>query len=114
MLDRIRQEKRLLWYFGDVSTSPKREELIKQSWEYTLMLIHPTNSDISPEDVQRIKAGRDGIPATEDDVIISGYLSVGEDIRTDNDHDLTPDRSDGSGPVYWDYEADELVRQYGG
>lgn len=114
MLDRIRQEKRLLWYFGDVSTSMRREELIRQAWEYTLMLIHPTNSDISPEDVLRIKAGRDGIPATEDDVIIIGYLSVGEDIRTDNDHGISPDTGDGSGPVYWDYEADSLVRQYGG
>ncbi len=49
--------------------------------KYDLVILHPGGGAplISPEEVAELKAGLDGIPNTEDDVVVIGYVSIGED-----------------------------------
>lgn len=103
-----------LWYFDDWNDVPYTKELIEQAWNYKLVLVHTTNSNILPEQILTIKKGRDGKINTMDDVYCIGYVSVGEDIRTDNIHQQKPAVGDGRGPVYWNYDKDELVYQNNG
>ena len=60
---------------------------------YKLVLLHPTVSNISPEQIATIQSGIDGIPGTGDDVLVLGYLSIGEDDRPG-----APFTGDGTGP----------------
>jgi len=103
-----------LWYFGDWNNLPSYISIVEEARNFQLVLIHPTNSNITPEQAFKVKIGHDEIEGTEDDVVIIGYLSVGEDIRTDKDHNRPIDRGDGLGPVYWDYEKQEKVYQKNG
>lgn len=62
-------------------------------------------SGITPEQVDDIKNGFDNIPGTNDDVIVLGYLSIGE-------QDGATITGDGTGPVYWD--GSKVVHEYKG
>jgi hypothetical protein len=103
-----------LWYFGDWSNLPVNISIVEEAKDFQLVLIHPTNSNVTPEQIYEVKKGHDGKVGTADDVVIIGYLSVGEDIRTDKDHNRPIDRGDGQGPVYWNYEKQERVYQKNG
>ena len=54
--------------------------------------MHP-GSGISATQVAALQCGADGVPGTVDDVLVLGYISIGEDSRFDR-----PQRGDGSGP----------------
>ena len=60
---------------------------------YRLVIIHPSVSNISPGQIAAIQAGPDRTRGTEDDVLVLGYLSVGEDDRPG-----APFVGDGLGP----------------
>lgn len=69
---------------------------------FPLMIVHPTTGRMTRDQIARIQAGVD--PADPaDDVVVLGYVSVGEDLRTVglSDEQLAADprfRGDGSGP----------------
>ncbi len=112
--DRISSGLNYQWFFGNWDEIEKSEEYLDIAKDSGLILLHLTNNDISPEQVISLRKGHDGISGTEDDVIVIGYLSIGEDIRTDNDHMQPLEIGDSRGPVYWDYENGEKVYQNNG
>lgn len=59
---------------------------------YELVILHPA-SNITSNQIARIKSGKDGIPGTADDVKVLAYLSIGED-----DRNGAPFAGDGMGP----------------
>ncbi len=103
-----------LWYFGDWDEVARDEEYLDMAMDFGLVLLHLTNNDIDPEQVKTLRKGHDGISGTADDVLVIGYLSIGEDIRTDKDHMSPLEVGDGRGPVYWDYAKKEKVFQDNG
>jgi hypothetical protein len=82
---------------------------------YDLLIIDahrgPRPSQIAPV-VRRIRAGRNGIPGDGDDVIVLGYISLGEDVRTFDQ--AAPLPGDGRGPAHWDVTQGQLVYQNAG
>ena len=59
---------------------------------YHLVILHPM-SNITAAQIAAIKRGRDNVAGTADDVIVLGYLSIGEDDRAG-----APVTGDGLGP----------------
>jgi hypothetical protein len=59
---------------------------------YHLVILHP-GSNITSNQVATIKAGKDNVPGTADDVLVLAYLSLGEDDRSG-----APFADDGLGP----------------
>ena len=60
---------------------------------YTLVILHPSASNISPANIATIRSGPDNTIGTPDDVKVLAYISVGEDDRPG-----APFPGDGSGP----------------
>ena len=71
----------------------------------------PRPSQIAPV-VRRIRAGVNGIPGDDDDVIVLSYISLGEDVRTFGNAPEEP--GDGRGPATWDVATEQLVYQQRG
>ena len=74
-------------YYGDFN-----DDVIAQSQYYDMLII--SVNGISPEEVQDIRNGFDDLSGTEDDVIVIGYISVGEA----HQNNIV---GDGSGPCFW-------------
>lgn len=74
-------------YYADFN-----DNIIAQSQYYNMLII--SINGITPEEVQDIRNGFDDIQGTDDDVIVIGYISVGEA------HSGTI-TGDGTGPCYW-------------
>jgi hypothetical protein len=69
------------------------ENTVLQCKYYDLLILDINY--ITPDQIEDIKNGFDNIPGTDDDVIVIGYLSIGE-------QDGNTIRGNGTGPVYWD------------
>jgi len=76
---------------------------VMQSQYYDLVILDIRN--VTPEQVIDIRNGFDNVSGTDDDVLVLGYLSIGE-------QDGSTIQGDGSGPVYWDGES--IVHQNNG
>jgi hypothetical protein len=76
------------------------DETIFRAQDFDLVILEPSN--ITAAQVGRLKKGHDGIAGTADDVIVIGYLSVGED-------HLNTRTGDGRGPCYYSYDSAALV-----
>ena len=65
-----------LVYYG-----PWDDEKIEKSHDFELVIFHPgiKLNNITPEQIERIKAGRDLLNGTKDDVMVIAYVSIGED-----------------------------------
>ena len=103
-----------LWFFGNWNEIQLNTSYLNTAKDFGMVLLHLTNNDINPEHIISLRKGHDGISGTEDDVLVIGYLSVGEDIQTDKDHQQPLETGDEKGPVYWDYENKEKVYQNNG
>ena len=57
------------------------DETIRKAHEFDCIFFHPGANfgNLSPEQLKKLKAGKDGLPGTADDVIAIGYVSIGED-----------------------------------
>ncbi|WP_248926707.1 hypothetical protein [Paenibacillus hamazuiensis] len=105
-LNRLRLERRdavrnhidnYLIYYGQWTDS-----LIEQAREKYRMVILDTRTGITPEQIAKLRAGKDPHDAS-DDVLVLGYVSLGEDLRTEG---MTPEQMkqdarfvlDGTGP----------------
>lgn len=84
----LNTESPYLIYYGDWDQA-KVESARDQ---YALVVLHP-NSNVTAENVSALQAGPDAVKGNADDVIVLGYVSVGEDDRT-----AAPVVGDGSGP----------------
>jgi hypothetical protein len=89
--------------------------IIEKVYRYDLVILDahrgPRPSQIAPV-VRRIRAGVNGVPGDSDDVMVLGYISLGEDVRT---FDNAPAQAgDGFGPAFWDKEGGQLVYEGAG
>jgi hypothetical protein len=86
--------------------------IIETVYGYDLVILDahrgPRPSQVGPV-VRRIRAGKNGIPGDQDDVVVLGYISLGEDVRTFGNTPALP--GDGRGPAYWDIEQGKYVYQ---
>ncbi|MEZ5326499.1 MAG: hypothetical protein R3F19_15735 [Verrucomicrobiales bacterium] len=77
-----------LIYYGDWDSA----KVATARDQYAMVVLHP-GSNVTAADVAAIQAGPDQARATEDDVLVLGYVSVGEDDRV-----AAPILGDGIGP----------------
>ncbi|MEA3286326.1 MAG: hypothetical protein U9Q77_02975 [Candidatus Marinimicrobia bacterium] len=82
-------ESRYLVYYGDWSP-----EQVQYSKKFDLVILHP-KSNVTAEVVTEIQNGVDGITNNEDDCLVVGYVSIGEE----NPGPLL--KGNGRGPVSW-------------
>lgn len=68
--------------------------------DFDLVILEPSN--ISAAQVAELRKGHDGVAGTADDVIVIGYVSVGEDHQGGR-------TGDGRGPCYWDWGSSTVV-----
>jgi hypothetical protein len=80
-------------------------EEVFRAKDFNLVILE--SSRISHEQVVGIKQGHDSELQTNDDVIVIGYLSVGEDHEGDRP-------GDGRGPCYWDSGGDSIIYENNG
>ncbi|WP_309122061.1 hypothetical protein [Paenibacillus sp.] len=88
---------RYMIYYGKLDA-----KTIETAKSYELVVLHPHNANLTREQVKAIQAGNNPKDAA-DDVIVLGYISVGEDSRTYGltSDQMTKDRrfvGDGTGP----------------
>ncbi len=84
-------------YYGKLDSNK-----IKTAKTYDLVILHPLMGDLTREQVQEIRKGVNPND-TNDDVIVLGYISIGEDLRTCSltDQEFATDsrfKGDGTGP----------------
>jgi len=62
---------------------PWTEEMAARAHKFDLVVVHPGDQfdNLTPQLVQKIRYGADAKAATEDDVIVLAYVTVGEDDR---------------------------------
>jgi len=77
-------------YYGDFD-----DQKVLQCQYFDLLILDVRF--ITPQQVADIRNGFDDLAGSDDDVLVLGYLSIGE-------QDGAPVQGDGSGPVYWDGE----------
>ncbi len=73
--------------------------------DFDLVILEPSN--ISTAQIAEMKKGHDGLAGTPDDVIVIGYVSIGEDHQGGR-------TGDGRGPCYWDWGSSSVVYTNGG
>lgn len=90
-------------------------KLVRMAEKYDMVILHPGAGSalITADQVADIKDGLDNVLGTEDDVIVIGYISVGEDYGQPNP--LTPgfndprtnlgSMNDGRGPLWYDWKT---------
>jgi hypothetical protein len=89
--------------------------MVERLYRYDLVVLDPNSGPPlaeQPAVVARIRAGVDGALGTADDVLLMGYISIGEDLRTFNG--AAPVAGDGRGPAHFDPAVGGLVYQNGG
>jgi hypothetical protein len=92
---RLSSQSDYLCYYGSWD-----DEKIFRAQDFNLVILEP--SHINASQVQQLKRGHDGIAGTDDDVVVIGYLSVGED-------HLGTHTGDGRGPCYYSYDSARVV-----
>jgi hypothetical protein len=68
--------------------------------DFDFVILEPSN--ITAEQVSELQKGHDGIKGTNDDVVVIGYVSIGED-------HLGNRTGDGRGPCYFDYGTSQII-----
>ncbi len=68
--------------------------------DFDLVILEP--SAVTAQQVAELRAGHDGVLGTDDDVIVIGYISIGED-------EVGNHVGDGRGPCYYDWDGDSIV-----
>lgn len=91
----IDSSKDYLVYYG----SWNQEKLFRAK-DFDLVILEPSN--ITAAQISELKKGHDGIKGTDDDVIVIGYISIGED-------HIGNRTGDGRGPCYYDYSTSQIV-----
>ncbi|MBK7107341.1 MAG: T9SS type A sorting domain-containing protein [Ignavibacteriae bacterium] len=84
-----------LCYYGSWN-----DEKIIRAKDFNLVILEPSN--ITTEQITELKKGHDKIYGTSDDVVVIGYLSIGEDHTNSV-------IGDGRGPCYYDWGTQSLV-----
>ena len=84
----INTETPYLIYYGDWDSA----KLASARDQYALVVLHPS-SNVTAANVAAIQEGPDMVKGNADDVLVLGYVSIGEDDRT-----AAPIAGDGSGP----------------
>ncbi len=94
-------EKYLVYY------GPWDKEQIGRAQEFNLVILHPGRNldNITEEQIQEIKYGKDKTSGTEDDVTVLAYISIGEDEEVP----CGPAMSEEAGPVYLNKDK-EIVK----
>lgn len=85
----------VLFYYGSWN-----DDLIFRAQDFRVVVLEP--SQMSAAQIQKLRAGHDGILGTNDDVIVIGYLSIGEDTRGDR-------TGNGCGPCYYNYDSSKVI-----
>jgi len=85
----INNSKDYLCYYGNWD-----QEKLFRAKDFDLVILEPSN--ITAAQISELKKGHDGIKGTDDDVIVIGYVSIGED-------HIGNRTGDGRGPCYYDY-----------
>lgn len=64
------------FYYGEWT-----ESTVAEAWQFGLVVVHPGRdfTNLTPALCRKVQAGRDGQQGTADDVLVLGYVSVGED-----------------------------------
>jgi len=89
-----------LCYYGSWDS-----ESLFRAKDFNLVILEPSN--IEAQQIAELKKGHDGLAGTTDDVLVIGYLSLGEDTQGDRS-------GDGRGPCYWDYNTSSVVYTHAG
>lgn len=84
-----------LCYYGSWNS-----EKLFRAKDFDLVILEPSN--ITTEQIAELKNGHDGISGTVDDVVVIGYVSIGED-------HVGTRAGDGRGPCYYDYTSSQMV-----
>ena len=89
--------------------------IVERANEFHLVVL-ASNSGPTPAEqagiIRQLRAGKNGRLGDRDDVVVLGYVSMGEDVRTFNNAE--PLVGDGSGPGMWDQAAGRIVYQHKG
>lgn len=75
-------------------------EKLFRAKDFDLVILEPSN--ITANQISELKKGHDGLPGTDDDVLVIGYVSIGEDHAGNR-------TGDGRGPCYYDYTSQQIV-----
>lgn len=81
------------------------EDKLFRAMDFNVVILEPSN--ITAAQVAELRKGHDGISGTDDDVLVFGYLSIGEDnsgTRTGN----------GMGPCYYNLDSAKVVYEHKG
>jgi hypothetical protein len=76
------------------------DEKIFRGQDFDLIILEP--SSITAAQITKLKNGHDGIAGTNDDVIVIGYLSIGEDHSANRN-------GNGKGPCYYNYDSNKVI-----
>lgn len=68
--------------------------------DFDLIILEPSN--ITAAQISDIKKGHDGLAGTNDDVVVIGYVSIGE---TNTNNYV----GNGKGPSYWSWDSSKIV-----
>ncbi|MDI6703273.1 MAG: hypothetical protein QME40_01140 [bacterium] len=114
----IDSKSNYLCYYGDWDS-----DMIEKARRFDLVIIHPRSRFkdgglIDASLIEDIKRGTNGILGDGDDVIVIGYISIGEDdvpeVDKNGDGIWDPREGDGTGPVYYDPENKRFVYENNG
>ena len=84
-----------LCYYGSWNN-----DKIYRAQNFDLVILEPSN--ITADQVMKLKKGHDGILGTNDDVTVIGYVSLGEDNSGSR-------QGDGRGPCYYNYDSSKVI-----
>ena len=76
------------------------DDKIFRAQDFNLVILEPSN--ITAAQIQKLKAGHDGILGTSDDVVVIGYVSLGEDNSGNR-------QGNGTGPCYYNYDSSKVI-----
>ncbi len=85
----------VLFYYGYWN-----DDVLFKAMDFKVAVVLPYT--ITPAQVLKLRKGHDGLLGTNDDVIVLGYLSLGEDNQGN-------DPGNGMGPCYYDYAGSKIV-----
>lgn len=75
-------------------------EKLFRAKDFRLVILEPSTT--TPVLVTELKNGHDGVAGTSDDVLVIGYLSVGED-------NVATNTGNGAGPCYWSWDSAKII-----
>ncbi len=76
------------------------DDKIFRAQDFNLVILEPSN--ITASQILKLKKGHDGVLGTNDDVVVIGYVSLGEDNSGSR-------KGNGTGPCYYNYDSSKVV-----